>query len=105
MTTQAQDDLAVRLNTTGAFDTPWLKEQLLNWNVKEEEKKSLFMEHLYHCSGRTNGVYTGLWQEFCIKEAGPIMRNKFFDMLDAVIRLQNGELRELQLQQTHEFTS
>ena len=39
MAIQAQDDLAVRLNTTGAFDTPWLKEQLRNWNAKEERKK------------------------------------------------------------------
>jgi len=27
--------------------------------------RARFMDQLYDASGRTNGLYTGLWQEFC----------------------------------------
>jgi hypothetical protein len=78
------DDLAKKLRTAGAFDPPWLKEQLRNWNVAAEQKKADFMEHMYQCSGRTNGLYTGLWKNFCLTEAGPIMRDRYYEMLEAV---------------------
>ena len=87
------DDLAKKLKTTGAFDTPWLKEQLRNWDVISEQKKSDFMEHMYKCSGRINGLYTGLWQDFCIKEAGPIMRDRYFEMMEAVRLYEEGQLQ------------
>jgi hypothetical protein len=86
------DDLALKLNTPGAFDTPWLKEQLRNWNVVAEQKKSDFMEHMYKCSGRTNGLYSSLWQDFCIREAGPIMRETYFEMMEAVRLYEEGLL-------------
>lgn len=92
------DDLATKLNTAGAFDTPWLKEQLRNWNAVEEQKKADFMEHMYNCAGRQesshamHGLYTGLWQDFCIKEAGPFARNKYFDMMEAVRLYEEGKL-------------
>jgi hypothetical protein len=57
---------------------------LANWNVVEEQRKADFMEHMYKCSGRTNGLYTGLWEEFCIKEAGPYCRNMYFERLEAI---------------------
>jgi len=50
------DDLEKKLNTAGAFDSPWLKEQLRNWDTKTEQKKANFMEHMYQCSGRANGL-------------------------------------------------
>ena len=86
------DDLATKLNTAGAFDTPWLREQLRNWDVVSEQKKADFMEHMYKCSGRTNGCYAGLWQEFCIREAGPIMRERYFEMVEAVRIYEEGLL-------------
>jgi len=89
------DNLVTKLNTAGAFDTPWLKEQLRNWDVISEQKKADFMEHMYQCSGRTNGLYTGLWQEFCIREAGPIMRERFFEMLEAVRIYEEGLLKPI----------
>jgi hypothetical protein len=89
------DNLVTKLNTAGAFDTPWLKEQLRNWDVISEQKKADFMEHMYQCSGRTNGLYTGLWQEFCIREAGPIMRERFFEMLEAVRIYEEGLLEPI----------
>ena len=42
------------------------------------------MEHMYRCSGRTNGLYTGLWQDFCLKEAGPVCVNMWFDQQRAI---------------------
>ena len=49
-----------------------------------EQRRADFMEHMYQCSARTNGLYTGLWHEFCINEAGPIMRDRYFEMVEAV---------------------
>lgn len=63
---------------------------LAGWDVKAEQRKADFMEHMYQCSGRAAGgpgvvgLYTGLWQEFCLKEAGPFCRNMYFDRLQAV---------------------
>jgi hypothetical protein len=88
------DDLAKKLNTAGAFDTPWLKEQLRNWDVAAEQRKADFMEHMYRCSGRTNGCYTGLWQDFCIREAGPAMRERYFEMVKAVEMYEKGLLEQ-----------
>ena len=90
------DDLAKKLNTAGAFDTPWLKQELQNWDVKAEQRKADFMEHMYHCSGRANGLYTGLWQDFCMKEAGPTMRDEYYKRLQFVQDLKDGKI---QLQQ------
>lgn len=63
---------------------------LAGWDVAVEQRKADFMEHMYQCSGRANagpgvvGLYTGLWQNFCLREAGPIMRDRYFEMLEAV---------------------
>lgn len=63
---------------------------LAGWDVKAEQRKVDFMEHMYQCSGRANGspgvvgLYTGLWQDFCLKEAGPFCRDMYFDRLQAV---------------------
>jgi len=56
----------------------------LDLDYSNEQKKADFMEHMYQCSARTNGLYTGLWQEFCLNEAGPVMRDRYFEMLDAI---------------------
>ena len=71
---------------------------LAGWDVKKEQQKADFMEHMYQCSGRANGgpgvvgLYTGLWQEFCTKEAGPIMRDRYFEMMEAVRLYEEGKL-------------
>lgn len=63
---------------------------LAGWDVKAEQRKADFMEHMYQCSGRVNGgpgvvgLYTGLWKDFCLKEAGPFCRDMYFDRLQAV---------------------
>ena len=72
---------------------------LAGWDVKAEQRKADFMEHMYQCSGRANsgpgvvGLYTGLWQEFCIREAGPIMRDRYFEMMEAVRLYEEGKLQ------------
>lgn len=88
------EELLKKLNTTGAFDTPWLKEQLRNWDVAAEQRKADFAEHMYACSGRQDpghplhGTYTGLWQDFCIKEAGPYCREEYYKRLEFIKELQ-----------------
>ena len=34
-------------------------------SVELDQQRADLMEHLYGISGRTNGLYTGLWQDFC----------------------------------------
>lgn len=95
------EDLVAKLNTAGAFDSPWLKEQLRNWNVTAEQKKADFLEHCYQCSGRdqgppgVKGLYTGLWQNFCITEAGPAMRERYFEMMDAIRQFEESKLQQV----------
>lgn len=92
------EDLAKKLNTAGAFDTPWLTAVLRSWSVVQEQKKADFMEHMYQCSGRQHpshpmhGLFTGLWHNFCITEAGPYCREKWFQMVEAVELYESGEL-------------
>ena len=63
---------------------------LMEWDIEEEGKRVFFMEHMYRCSGRSNkdhplhGVYTGLWQDFCLKEAGKAMRDQWFERMQAI---------------------
>lgn len=72
---------------------------LAGWDVAAEQRKADFMDHLYRCSGRKDappgikGTYTGLWQEFCIREAGPIMRDRYFEMMDAIRLYEEGKLQ------------
>lgn len=96
------DDIATKLKTAGAFDTPWLKEQLQSWDVNTEQRKADFMEHMYQCSGRSNGLYTGLWQNFCVKEAGPAMRDEYYNRLQFIEDFKNGKIP---LQQQELLTS
>ena len=55
----------------------------------EQDKRSAFMGHLYRVYGRNkpdhplHGHYSGLWQEFK-EEAAYIVREQFFDRLEAV---------------------
>jgi hypothetical protein len=86
-------ELLKKLNTTGAFDTPWLKEQLRSWDVVQEQKKADFMEHLYQVYQPADHTYTGLWERFCVTEAGPIMRDRYFEMLKAIEEYEAGNLQ------------
>ncbi len=48
------------------------------WDIEQENRKALFINFLYQKSGRTNGLYTGLWEEWC-KEAGQKLRDAHFN--------------------------
>jgi len=71
---------------------------LVDWDLEEQEKRTIFMDHVYHCYGRNSkdhplhGTYTGLWEEFCLKEAGYAMRERFFEMMDAIAQYEAGNL-------------
>jgi hypothetical protein len=66
------------------IDSPKDQKILMNWNVLEEQKKADFLEHLFEVYQPKNHCYTGLWERFCITEAGPLFRNQYFEMLAAV---------------------
>lgn len=74
---------------------------LNNWSVVKEQQKADFLEHMYNCAGRQDpnhpmhSLYTSLWQDFCIREAGPLMRDHYFEMLEAVRLYEEGNLPEL----------
>ena len=78
------EELLKKLNTTGAFDTPWLKQQLQSWNVTKEQEKADFMEHIYQVYQPTSHTYTGLWERFCMTEAGPVCRDMYFERIAAI---------------------
>lgn len=73
---------------------------LIGWDIKEQEKRASFMEHMYNCSGRADplhpqhGLYTNLWKDFCIKEAGYAMRDMWFDRMDFLKDLEELDLLE-----------
>ena len=47
------------------------------WDAEQENRKALFTDFLYQRSGRTNGLFTGLWDEWC-REAGIQAREEHF---------------------------
>ena len=65
-------------------------EEMVNARVEEQGQRALFMNHMYKCSGRENpdhpyhGLYTGLWEEFCLNEAGPYCRALHFEREKAI---------------------
>lgn len=77
---------------------------LVGWDCEEEDKRVLFMEHLYKCDNRhfpahpKHGTYTGLWQSFCLNEAGKAMRDDWFMKMEAIHR----DLQTIQHQQNLE---
>ncbi len=51
---------------------------LETWNSEQENRKALFTDFLYQRSGRTNGLFTGLWEEWC-RESGEKLLDKDFE--------------------------
>ena len=60
------------------------EEILLNWDVKKEQRKADFMEHLFDVYKPSNNCYTGLWQKFCMEEAGEYCKNMYYEQLEAI---------------------
>jgi hypothetical protein len=40
-------------------------ELLANWDVDAEQRRADFLDYLYNLYERNNGLYSGLWQQFC----------------------------------------
>jgi hypothetical protein len=84
------ENVAEKFCVSEASDGFCLTRQYTTWDAAVELKKAEFMDHMYECSGRSvpghpmHGLYTGLWQEFCVREAGPKMRDLYFEMKEAV---------------------
>ena len=57
---------------------------LLNWDVKKEQRKADFMEHLFDVYKPSNNCYTGLWQKFFMGEAGEYCKNMYYEQLEAI---------------------
>lgn len=54
------------------------------WSVTKEQQKADFMEHLFECYQPANHCYTGLWERFCMTEAGDYCRDMYFQRLKAL---------------------
>jgi hypothetical protein len=73
------------------------EEYLATWNIHEQNRRAEFMSHMYDRSGRTNGLYTGLWQQFCMEEAGPYCKAMWFEQQKAVKEfIEQANLRQLE---------
>jgi len=67
--------------TTSKYD---YQEVLNNLSVTAEQQKADFMEHLFDVYRPSNNCYTGLWQKFCMGEAGEYCRGMYFERLAAL---------------------
>ena len=58
-----------------------------NWSVNDEQRRADFIDWLYWLYGRNNGLYTGLWQQFCTDLAELVRDNLNEDQsfLEAVV--------------------
>ncbi len=48
---------------------------------QEDRRRAYFMNWLYERSGRTNGLYTGLWDMWCREAGRTLMELKFGEHL------------------------
>jgi len=78
-------------NKKDQFGTPeWLE---------ENNRRIVFQQHMYNCSGRSNpdhpmhSLFTGLWQDFCLNEAGIAQRDQWFDRMQFINDVQNGKIK------------
>ena len=54
--------------------------------VKLDQMRADMMDALYERSGRTNGLYTGLWEEFCRDLAANFRDTPYPELLARVVR-------------------
>jgi hypothetical protein len=54
--------------------------------VQLDQQRADMMDALYERSGRTNGIYTGLWEEFCRDIAANFRDTSYPEMLARVVR-------------------
>ena len=77
-------------NKSDQFGTPEWRE--------ENNRRVFFQNHMYRCAGRDNpdhpmhGLFTGLWHDFCLNEAGKAQRDMWFERIEFIQKVQNGEI-------------
>ena len=66
--------------------------------LEENQRRVIFMDHMFKCAGRDkpdhpmHGLYTGLWHDFCINEAGRAQRDMWFERMEFVQKVERGEI-------------
>ena len=66
--------------------------------LDENNRRVIFQQHMYNCAGRQNpdhpmhGLFTGLWHDFCLNEAGKAQRDGWFDRMEFVQKVERGEI-------------
>ena len=59
----------------------------------------IFQQHMYNCAGRQHpdhpmhGLFTGLWHDFCLNEAGKAQRDMWFERMEFVQKVERGEIK------------
>ena len=67
--------------------------------LEENNRRIVFQTHMYNCSGRSNpdhpmhGLFTGLWEDFCLNEAGIAQRDQWFDRMQFVQDVKEGKIK------------
>jgi len=66
---------------------------------EENNRRVFFQNHMYRCAGRDNpdhpmhGLFTGLWHDFCLNEAGKAQRDMWFERIEFIQKVQSGEIK------------
>jgi len=77
--------------------------------VDENNRRVIFQQHMYNCAGRQNpdhpmhGLFTGLWHDFCLNEAGKAQRDGWFDRMEFVQKVESGEIKLESAPPTNDF--
>ena len=67
--------------------------------LEENNRRVIFQQHMYNCAGRQNpdhpmhGLFTGLWHDFCLNEAGKAQRDMWFERMEFVQKVERGEIK------------
>ena len=67
--------------------------------LEENNRRVIFQNHMYKCAGRDNpehpkhGLFTGLWEDFCLNEAGIAQRDQWFDRMQFVQDVKEGKIK------------
>lgn len=78
-------------NKKDEFGTPEWRE--------ENNRRVFFQTHMYKCAGRDNpdhpmyGLFTGLWNDFCLNEAGIAQRDMWFERIEFIQKVERGEIK------------
>ena len=77
--------------------------------LDENNRRVIFQQHMYNCAGRQNpdhpmhGLFTGLWHDFCLNEAGKAQRDGWFDRMEFVQKVESGEIKLESAPPTNDF--